>query len=562
MITLVNLCGSIALLLWGIRMVRTAVTRGFGGDLRNLIRASSGRRVAAFLSGIGVTILLQSSTATSMLVASFSSQPGMTAASAFAVLLGADVGTTIVVQLFSHRVAWMAPLLILIGVVRFMTSERSRPRNLGRAAIGLGLIMLSLQLIGTTASDITGAGVVKTVLVQLGREPLLMILMLAIVTIALHSSVAAVLLVAALAESSAVPVQSAVLMVLGANLGGAVLLALSAHPLGRAARVAPAANVCVRLAGVLIFMFAPAAVADALAVSRLGPAGQVVLFHSFFNVVIALMALPFASTIADSIERLLPAAAPDETFRPPSNLEEQGLETPVVALACATREALRIGDVIKEMLNGSMDVIRSDDTARRKHIEGLDDEVDRLYEAIKLYLVRLTREELDKEESERAIEILGFTTNLEHVGDIVDKNLMELAAKKAKAKVAFSNEGLSEIEALHKDTVASLDLALNVFVSGDLRLARRLLAQKVVVRDRERGSAEKHFARISKGRPESLDSSALHLDILRDLKRINSHFCAVAYPILERASELAESRLLAARSADSPRRPPSSSAGA
>jgi len=255
------------------------------------------------------------------------------------------------------------------------------------------------------------------------------------------------------------------------------------------------------------------------------------------------VALAFVDTLIGLTQRLLPQEAATADAPRFSNLEEEAFDSPAVALACATRETLRVGDVVRQMMRGTIDVLRSDDAIRRKEIEALDDEVDALYEAIKLYLARLTREELDSSESDRSIEILSFTTNLEHVGDIIDKNLMELAAKKARAKVKFSDAGMQEIEALHRDVMANMELALNVFISGDLELARRLLSQKTEIRDKERRSSERHFARIRDGWTESIDSSSLHLDILRDLKRINSHLTSVAYPILERADELAVSRL-------------------
>lgn len=544
MITLIKLCGSIALLLWGIRMVRTAVTRGFGADLRRVIAATAGRRIPAFGAGIGITTLLQSSTATSLLVASFSSRAGMTAPLALAILLGADVGTTLVVQLFSHRVEWLGPLLIFAGFVRFQTTDRARPRNVGRAAIGIGLIMLALQAIGAAAAEVTGADALRIVLSQLGSEPVLAILVIAMATVLLHSSVAIVLLIAAIAQAGTITMPSAIAMVLGANLGGALLPVFASFPMGRAARIAPIANAAIRFVGVVAIAAFIGAASGLLQHTGLGPAAQTALFHTAFNLAIALIALPFTATVASLAERFLLASEVDAAPQALSNLEEQGLETPAVALACATREALRIGDIVKSMLGGSINALRTDDAVMRKQVENQDDEVDRLYEAIKLYLARLTRSELDPEESERNIEILSFTTNLEHVGDIIDKNLMELAAKKAKLKATFSPAGMAEIEELHNDTLANLDLALNVFISGDIKLARRLLAQKTVIRDKERHSAEQHFARISHGRPESIDSSSLHIDILRDLKRINGHLCAVAYPILERANELAASRLI------------------
>ncbi|MGI9426059.1 MAG: Na/Pi cotransporter family protein [Hyphomicrobiaceae bacterium] len=543
MTVLINLIGGVALLIWGVRMVRTAVTRGFGADLRRLVAAATERRIAAFSAGIGVTTLLQSSTATALLVASFASRGSISSALALAILLGADVGTTIVVQIFSQRIGWLSPLLTLIGVVVFLMSERTPPRNIGRACIGLGLVLLALQLIGEAARTFADSEALRVVVAHLGNEPLLTVLLLAGITLLLHSSVVVVLLLAALASADLILLEHAAVMVLGANLGGALLPVIATYPMGASARVAPVANAGVRVAGVVAFLgFAPW-IAAQLSLTGLSSALLVAQFHTLFNVVVALAALPFVEQIARFTESVLSKSVQSESDTVVSNLDEQAYETPVVALACATREALRIGDVIKRMLDGSMDAIRTNDPVKRKNVEALDDEVDRLYEAIKLYLARLTKEELDSEESARSIEILSFTTNLEHVGDIVDKNLMELAAKKARSKIAFSDVGMSEIEALHADVLVSMELALNVFISGDLELARKLIARKIEIRDMERHSTEMHFARISEGRPQSIDSSSLHLDVLRDLKRIHSHLTAVAYPILERANELADSRL-------------------
>lgn len=543
MTILLNLVGGVALLLWGIRMVRTAVTRGFGADLRRAIAAAAGNRLHALVAGLGITAILQSSTATALLAASFASRGAISAGLAFAILLGADIGTTIVVQVFSQRVEWLSPALIAFGVLRFLTSERARARNLGRAAIGLGLVLLALGLITTGAEPLAASSALKVVVAQLGDEVVLAIILVAGLTLLLHSSVAVVLLLAALASAGVVSLEQAIVMVLGANLGSALLPVLATYAMAPEARIAPIANACVRSAGVVVFAAFPATAADLLSSAELGSALAIAQYHTIFNLVIALAALPFVHHIVALVERHFVRPTSAAGHAPLGNLEEQAYESPAVALACATREALRIGDIIKAMLHGTIEVLRSDDPVQRKHVEHLDDEVDRLYEAIKLYLVRLTREELDPVESERSVEILSFTTNLEHVGDIIDKNLMELAAKKARSKITFSEIGMSEIEALHADVAANMELALNVFISGDLDLARKLLEQKTEIRDKERASADRHFARIGEGRTESIDSSSLHLDILRDLKRINSHLTSAAYPILERADELAESRL-------------------
>jgi phosphate:Na+ symporter len=223
------------------------------------------------------------------------------------------------------------------------------------------------------------------------------------------------------------------------------------------------------------------------------------------------------------------------------------MDTPSVALANAARETLRMGDLTRTMLSRSMEVFERDDPVLLKEIEKQDNVVDQLHEAIKLFLTRLAREELDDTESQRSVEILSFTTNLEHVGDIIDKNLMELASKKIKKKASFSEAGLEELREFHERVVRNMDTALNVFMTGDLEMARGLLLEKTEMRDLELSLVERHYERVSAGRADSIDSSSLHLDMLRDLKRINSHITAVAYPILEEAGELAESRLRAAQ---------------
>jgi phosphate:Na+ symporter len=173
----------------------------------------------------------------------------------------------------------------------------------------------------------------------------------------------------------------------------------------------------------------------------------------------------------------------------------------------------------------------------------MDNIVDRLNEAIKLYLTKLTRDSLDEREGRRAMEIISFTINLEQIGDIVDKNLCELAIKKIKRRYQFSPEGAAELTAFHRRICESLQAAFGVFMTGDVVAARKLLREKIELRKAELDAADRHFERLREGRPESLETTSLHLDVLSDLKRIHSHICSVAYPVLEAAGELKAIRL-------------------
>jgi len=273
------------------------------------------------------------------------------------------------------------------------------------------------------------------------------------------------------------------------------------------------------------------------------PARMAVNFHSLFSIVAAIVFLPLIDPVARLCRRLLPNRAVAEDPATPRHLDPNVLDTPVEALACALRETLYLGDRVADMLRQTMDVFERSDQKTVKAIENADDAVDKLYEAIKLYLIRISRSDLGEEESRRYIEILSFTTNLEHIGDIIDKNLMELAGKRIKNRLAFSAEGLGELKAFHARVLENLRLALNVFTTRDLALARRLVAEKTAIRELEGKAADSHFARLREGRTESMETSSIHMDVIRDLKRINGHLTSVAYPILEAAGELADTRL-------------------
>jgi phosphate:Na+ symporter len=526
-----------------VRMVRTGVTRSFGAELRRLLAVSAKSRLSAFASGIAVTGALQSGTATTLIITSFAAQGLVTGAAALAIILGADVGTTLVVQLLSFGLSWLSPLLVAGGVFGFLSARRSRHKNLARITLGLGLMLLALHLIVEASAPLRESQVFTVLVQPLGREPILAVLVGALLTWAAHSSVAVVLLIMSLAASGVFAAPLALALVLGANLGAAITPVGITWGSPAAARRPPVGNLVIRTAGVLAMLPVLQWLLPYLSLLGAEPARMVANFHTLFNLAIAALFLPFVNQAMALITRLLPdQAASDEPGRP-MYLDDGTLDTPAVALTCATREALRMGDEVKKMLLAAGAVLRSDDETLKKETEAADDTVDRLHEAIKLYLTKLNSEELDSHESGRCVEILNFTTNLEHIGDIIDKNLMELASKKIKNHTAFSSDGMAELEAFHARIVANLDLAMNVFASDDIVLARQLLRQKAQVREMERKFIENHYERIGARRPESVISSSLHLDVLRDLKRINGHLTSAAYSILERAGELSDSRL-------------------
>jgi phosphate:Na+ symporter len=540
---LLNLLAGVGLLVWGTHIVRTGILRIWGGDLRRFLRESVSNRYAAFAAGLGITALIQSSTATAVMVASFVGQGLIDTAPALAVMLGADVGTALMTLVFSFDLSWLSPLLIFLGVTLFMRRESSQIGRFGQILIGLGLIILALQLIVLAAQPLTQGAGVKVIFGSLTGDVLLDMLVAALFTVLCYSSLAVVLLVATLASLHVIALPVALGLVLGANLGSGLLGMLSTLRATPEARRVTLGNFIFKLIGSVLAVPLVGHLESWIAGMDLDPAREVVLFHLFFNVTLALLLVFWTERIARVAERMLPARPASEDPAKPRHLDPSALDTPGLAIACAAREAMRIGDVIEHMLAGMLTVLKTNDRTLAHRLRNMDDVVDQLYTAVKLYLTQLPREALEQREGRRWTDIVSFAINMEQVGDIIERIVTDLEDKKIDKGRNFSEAGMTEIVDLHSRLIANLRLGLSVFLNGDLKHAQQLLAQKVLFRDLERAYANSHLGRLAGNTVDSIETSSLHLDLISDLRRINSHICSIAYPILEEAGVLAHTRL-------------------
>jgi phosphate:Na+ symporter len=533
-IVLLDLMGGVALLLWGLHMVQSGILRAFGPDLRRFLSRALENRFVAFAAGLGLTAVLQSSTATGLMAASFVTDGVVALTPALAIMLGANVGTTLIVQVLSFNVSAAAPVLFVIGLVAFRSGGRSRLKDSGRIAIGLGLMLLALHILLDTLAPAESAPSVRALLKLITGDPILCVLIAAAMTWAAHSSVATVLLVMSLAFSQFITPVAALALVLGANLGSAINPVIEGGRRGDPASYRlPLGNLLNRIVGVGIALPFLQQIADTWQHVEPNMARFTAEFHIAFNVTLALVFLPVLDPLAMLLTKILPKGATTTDPSAPRYLDESALEAPSLALANAARETLHMGDTVETMLKKVVTALMMNNRALVDEVSRMDNTVDHLNEAIKLYLTDLTRRNLDETEAKRAMEIVSFAINLEHVGDIIDKNLSELAAKKIKRNVQFSDDGAAEIDEFQKRILENLRLAFGVFMSGDVTGARKLVSEKAQLRGAELTAAERHLERLRDGRPESLETTSLHLDVLRDLKRINSHICSVAYPVLE-----------------------------
>lgn len=539
-----NIIAGVCLLLWGVKLLRLGVTRGFGAGLRNVLAQSTNNRIKAMFAGIGMTTVLQSSTATVLIVAAFAGQGMIGASAGLAVILGADIGTTLVAQLFSMDLSMLMPLFMVFGFILFSVKHSSgRVKNVGRIFVGLALMLMALALIRETAEPLKTSEILPVILAPLASDPLFAVLLAVLLTWLAHSSLAIVLLLMSFVASGTLPLMLGLYMVLGANLGGTIppiLATLKDHP--EALRIS-LSNLLVRISGVIpVFFFLPV-IEPYIAMLDIDHTREIVNFHTIFNVTLALTFLPFTSVVISISKKLVPDRIERDDPKKARYLDLKDLDTPSVALASATRETLRMADLVQRMLENTITVFKTNDMKLLEKVREEDDTIDGIYGAIKSYMARLSQEFMDPKEAQRYVQILTFATNLEHAGDVIDRNLMPMALKKIKKQTHFSEQGFEDIKHIHDLVMESVQLAQSIFVSGDLEMAKQLLKDKQDIREAEISGMASHIERLGEGEPDTISTSSLHLDIVRDYRRINTYMCTVAYPLLEESGELRTSRL-------------------
>ncbi|MBM3104635.1 Na/Pi cotransporter family protein [Pseudomonas sp. V1] len=532
MLTLLNLLSAVALLIWGTHIVRTGILRVYGSNLRRVLSQNMSKRPLAFIAGIVVTAMVQSSNATAMLVTSFVGQGLMTLTPALAIMLGADVGTALMARVLTLDLSWLSPLLIFLGVIFFLSRKQTRAGQLGRVGIGLGLIILALQLIVEAAAPITQAQGVKVLFASLTGDILLDALVGALFALISYSSLAAVLLTATLAGAELISLPVAIGLVIGANIGSGLLAFLSTSMQNAAGRQVALGSLLYKLIGLVLII----PVLDPLVhwMDTLSFSAQelVIGFHLIYNSLRCLIMLPTVTPMGRLCSWLLPERAETNGRAKPRHLDPAALGTPSLALANAVRETLRVGDLIDNMLDAMQGVLLGTHTAMTQQVRGLAEDVEALNNAIKLYLAQMPREDLSDQDSKRWAEIIELAINLKLASDLIERMLRKVQQQKTSQRREFSDVGLEELTGLHSQLLANLRLGLSVFLSADPESARQLLREKRRFRAQERRLAHAHVSRLQRKVLQSIETSALHLELIADMKRLNSLFCSSAYVVL------------------------------
>lgn len=542
MTILIELLGSIALLLWGLRMVRTGVMRSYGTNIKRFARRSEGKIIPAFLSGLIVAALLQSSTAAVLISASFAGQSLIGVGTAFITMLGADIGTSVAVLIASQKFTTLAPFLLAVGIFGFISSKENKRQNVFRAIGGLGLILLALILISVTAGQLAELREFKSLLEVFKNQPVFFVILALVLTYLSYSSLAIVLLSVSFLATGVIGINESLYLVLGANLGSGMLPLISSWKSSELEKNPIIANLLVR--SLCIILFYPfVSVFSNFSLAYISFELVPAIYHLTLNLFVAIIGIIFSKQLLTLSLSLFSENKNEDQLNKHNILEADDFSMPAVSLANAKREALRMAEVSQNMVVSSLAVFKDDNEVLRDEIIKKEDTVDEFYDGIKLYIARILQEELSPVESQQALNILNFTTNMEHIGDIVNNSLMELSGRKIAKHIHFSKEGFGEIISIHEEVCANYDLAINTFVSNDCELARVLYEKKQQLHKLEKRSVSKHLQRIGKGIADSLETSSMHIDVVRDYKRVNSLLSSIAYPILFASGEMLETRL-------------------
>lgn len=532
-IALIELIGYVMLLLWGMHMVQSGVVRAFGSSLRRAIGRTLSNRFAAIAAGLIVTALLQSSTATAMMTTSLAADGTVALVPALAVMLGANVGTALIVKALSFDVSWIVPMLMIAGYVAFRHGRKGIVHDLGRVGIGLGLMLLALHQLVVTIQPVQTVPVLDQLLRALTREPLLDLALAAVLTWAAHSSIASILLIMSLAAGNVITPVASIALVLGANVGGAIPPVFEATTAEPASRRLPIGNLAFRAIGAAVALAFARPIAAVLWQANSHPAADVVNFHVAFNLALTVVFVG----LLDPAARLLTIALPErqkkaERVAEPLHLDEAALDTPYLALANASREALRMGDLVNSMLRLLLQAITMNDPEALKELARNGSALDRLQAAVKAYLTQLGTDGLPNSDAIRHSQILDFVVNVGHAGDIIERGLADAASRKLKRGIVLPAEDDADLRSFHTCVLDDLKLAMASFITEDHRSAQSLLDAKRYLNVMERAVGRRHLSRLE-GRPkEDLEASTLYLAILRDLRRVNSHLSAVAYDVL------------------------------
>ncbi len=530
LLLLFGLFGGFAIFLFGLNFGSRALTRVGGNRLREFIWNLTSNPLLGVTVGVFVTMLTQSSSATTVLLVGFANAGLMTLSQTLGVILGADIGTTVTIQIIAFKVSQYSIAIVALGFLILTIARRRSWNYAGRVIFGFGLIFFGMKVMSDAVSPLKSSGTFLSLISLIGENPALGVILAALFTGVVQSSAATIGIVLMLSFQGLIDLPSAIPLVFGANIGTCVTAILGSVGRSVEAKRVALAHILFKVLVILILLPLLGSFSRLVSLTAGSTSRQIANAHSIVNVAAALLFLPLLKPYSRLVNYLV--RGKEEIGRKAIYLDPQVLGSPALAIGQASREVLRMGDLSYNMLKRSIEVFKTNDEELMKALVSEDDRLDTLEEEITSYLTRVSQEELTPGDSKRGVSLLYAVDELEHIGDLVSKNLMGYARKKIKEGFYFSDEGFEEIQAFHQEVLTTLQMAIDALATSNRSLAKQVVARRAEMNQLLKDLHNAHLLRLRKGLKETMETSTVHLDLISDLERANFHATNIGYAIL------------------------------
>jgi phosphate:Na+ symporter len=531
-VNLAGIFGGLAIFLYGLQKVNLNLRQVFGYKLQTWINKITHRNYLSLVFGVFLTFIMQSSTAATSLLVGLINTGIMNLSQGIQILIGTSIGTTITTQIISLNIAQYSFILILLGYGLNMLSKKRRYQFLGAVLLGIGFIFLGMKLISDFAEPIKHNAFLLDIVAHLQGIPVLAFFLAILITSLLQSSTAMMGLTISLSSQGIIPLDLAIPIIIGSHVGSCTtVLFVGLGKTGQATTLT-FGNLIYKMIGSLIFFFLLNPLSNFVTSLTPNLPRQIAFAHSIIIIGNALLIYPFLSKFIFFLQKLFPKAKQEETLYYPKFLDNSVLGSPDLALYLAKKELVRMANTVDEMLVGIMKVFFNRDEVLLLKLCKMDRMVDNLSNAIIHYLTEMKFDILTPEQSSETYGLLNITNDLEHIGDLIDKDIVPIIEKQIDNELKLSEEGLSEINKLYKSVYNNFYQALGAFALGDKRLAQKSLQQKKSIIESEAKMRRSHIDRLHKGIELSRQTSSVYFDIINILKQISEHASLIAEAVL------------------------------
>ena len=534
----IGLFGGLTLFLYGINKMSDGLKESAGDKMRSILKRLTKNRVVGVLVGAFITVVVQSSSATTVMLVSFVQAQLMTFVQTLGVILGADIGTTVTAQLIAFRLTDVALLIMAVGFLVRVVSKVDKVRSTGDFLMGFGMLFFGMYMMSEAMSPLRNFAPFTNMLTSL-QTPLFGVLIGTVFTAIIQSSAAFVGIIIVMAQQNLIPLEAGIPLLFGANIGTCITAILASLTTGREAKRVALAHTFFKVVGVLIFIWWIPSFAKFISTLSDSLPRQIANAHTVFNVGMTILFLPFLNVMAKIVYKLLPDKPEPEVVSPYKikHLEYSLISTPSLALSLAKVEVLRMGGKVQKMVKDIIQPFFGGPASILDEVHEQEEEVDFLHEEIMKYVTKISRQSIAKERIDEAFQMLHTVVELEHIGDLVDKNLRPLARKKKMLGCEFSEEGRAEILEFHVKVMKQLSRAMDVFRDVNLDKAERMKYKERKYMDLEAEFRQSHFQRVTKQIPESIASGEIHLELMDYLKQISSYATSIARNLLAEMKE-------------------------